>query len=228
MSFVRIHPVNARAVATSSSRHVDHGASLRSFADEVLVRCVRCGEPGRVLTSVDDQRQRTGAFRCAACELHADTASGTWLGPVEWTGRRPCGYCGHQWLRINDLVTGFPRAVRTESDASCTECGRVSTVQVSAHRHVPEDAAIDPHFGLPLLLTVACRHGVVWAYNERHLAELRSYVVATLRTRQGGGNSAMFSRLPPWMKAAKHRAEIAKSLDRLQAMSANAQTSSGS
>ena len=75
---------------------------------------------------------------------------------------------------------------------------------------------MEPHLGLPLLLSVSTRHGTVWAYNERHLRELRSFVGAKLRLSRGAGNASMFSRLPAWMKSAKNRDDMLKALAKLE------------
>ena len=61
------------------------------------------------------------------------------------------------------------------------------------------------------------RLGTVWAYNSKHIEELLGYVSAKLRVRQRSGNIAMFSRLPKWMKVARHRDEVTKALSRLKA-----------
>jgi hypothetical protein len=74
---------------------------------------------------------------------------------------------------------------------------------------------------MPLYLVHPCRFGTVWAYSERHLCELRLYVRAKLRVRQGGGNGAMFSRLPIWMKLAKNREAVIRALQRLDALLSN-------
>ncbi len=94
-------------------------------------------------------------------------------------------------------------------------------VEVTPERSVPEDRAIDPHFGLPLLLKAPSRYGLVWAYNERHLHELQTYIGAKLRERAGSGNGSMCSRLPAWMKRAKNREDILKALHRLASMLAD-------
>lgn len=198
-------------------RHVDHGERLRSFADEVLVRCALCETPGRVATRVREADGRGIAeFRCTGCDLHVDSTSGAWFGEVEWFGQRRCGHCGHRSLTVSEVVAAPQVTTRGDVDVTCAACGRASPVAVAPLRRIPDDHAIDPHFGLPLLLAVTSRHGVVWAYNERHLGELQAYVGATLRTRQGSGNGSLFSRLPAWMKAAKHRTEMLKSFARLQ------------
>jgi DNA-directed RNA polymerase subunit RPC12/RpoP len=78
--------------------------------------------------------------------------------------------------------------------------------------------AVDPLFGLPLWLQVPCCGEVLWAYNEAHLEFLETYVRATIRERQGGkGNHhGMATRLPRWMKLAKHRAPILKQIQHLR------------
>lgn len=97
----------------------------------------------------------------------------------------------------------------------CPTCGNASEVPVEYQRSSPGGAALDPFFGLPLLLTVSCRHGQLWAYNRHHLRELQAYVSAQLRERRGGGNSALFSRLPTWIKLARHRSEVLKALQKM-------------
>ena len=200
---------------TEVLRHVDPGKWLTSFSDEVLVTCSRCESPGRVDATWAPYRW-TGTFNCARCELSLRTDARNWVGPVVLQGRRACGHCGHKWLKVSDELERFPAVVPSEKAARCSECGHESPVVVELVRVSIGDRAIDPHFGLPLLLEVSTRHGPVWAYNARHLGELRSYVGATLRSRRGTANASIFSRMPLWMKVAKHRDEMLKAFSRLQ------------
>jgi len=96
----------------------------------------------------------------------------------------------------------------------------MSEVEVTLQRCYSGRDAVDPHFGMPLFLIHGSRLGAVWAYNERHLSELIAYVQATLRVRQCAGNRSMFSRLPAWMKLAKNRGSVLKSLQKLGTLSA--------
>ncbi len=77
--------------------------------------------------------------------------------------------------------------------------------------------ALDPHFGLPLLLVEKTAAGVLWAYNAAHLQALHDYADAPLRERVGVSNGSMFSRLPQWMKLARNRALLRKATTRLMA-----------
>lgn len=106
------------------------------------------------------------------------------------------------------------------SRLACTHCGLVRLAPaptIQMHR-----GARDPCFGLPLWLSIATRHGDLFAYNQNHLDALKAYVGATLRERHTLTptmlrNATLQSRLPRWIKSASHRDEILKALDRLEA-----------
>lgn len=96
---------------------------------------------------------------------------------------------------------------------TCAQCGRQSEVDICM-RPVRDGAPVDPHFGLPLRLVEPTRAGVVWAYNEAHLQALQAFAVAKLR--EGNGvHASMFSRLPTWMKQARHRRVLQQAVERL-------------
>lgn len=199
-----------------SHRHRDRGAPLAGYADDVLVRCRRCDAPGRVQVSWRPYAWH-GSFHCARCGLALDLAKRDWVGPLVYVGHRACGHCGHRWLAPRVEEHAFLHARHTHVDMQCPACRKLSAVPVKAHPLFPADHAIDPHFGHPLQLVESTRHGVVWAYNARHLVELRAYVSALLRERRGSTNRSLLSRLPRWIKLAKNREAVLKALDRLAA-----------
>jgi len=200
----------------SSDRFVDTGKFLSAYAGEVHVKCVRCTAAGTVLAQLQGRRW-SASFECADCGLALDSVRGEWVGPVSLTGRRPCGYCGHKWLHPRISQRGWPREVLDSVVASCPECGHESIVPVVAQRIRDGAEHNDPHFGMPLLLVDAGRHGAVWAYNVHHIQELKSYVAASLRERGvNAGNASMFSRLPAWIKSAKNREAVSKRLAKLE------------
>lgn len=79
---------------------------------------------------------------------------------------------------------------------------------------------MDDYFHSPYWLRISCRHGIVFAVNEEHLAFMRGFFSADLRERHRGphgwSNASFISRLPAWMKAAKNRAEIVSCLGKLE------------
>jgi len=77
------------------------------------------------------------------------------------------------------------------------------------------EEACSPWFQLPLLLATDTAMGEIWVYNNRHLAQLRCYVAATLRDEHRCGNGSWSSCLPAWIKSAKNRGKVLKALDKL-------------
>jgi hypothetical protein len=79
----------------------------------------------------------------------------------------------------------------------------------------------DAPFGAALWLEVECCGGNrLWALNERHIDYLQAYVAETQREREfpsPPGNRQLAYKLPKWMKLAKNRDEIIRSIERLRA-----------
>lgn len=198
-----------------ADRFIDGGHFLTQFADRVLVRCSRCDAVGLVIAT-SEINPRQGVFRCAACGLNLARAKGDWVGPVVIKGYRACGQCGYRISSARSLPS-CPASLPKTAKVTCAQCRQPQEIDVAVLPDWPPDRCIDPHLGLPLLLSAATRHGVIWAYNERHLAELKGYVAARLRIRRGTGNGTMFSRYPAWIKAAKNRDLVLKALGRLEA-----------
>ncbi len=75
-------------------------------------------------------------------------------------------------------------------------------------------------YGQPTLLrpwlAIPCCGWVLWAFNEEHLRFLEEYVGATLRERVPRRGSTLASKLPTWMKDAKHREPILRCIARLK------------
>jgi len=203
-------------------RHIDEGRGLWRYAGLIDVRCPRCARAGQVRAPRDSREARFACGGCglsaaavSCCGLHA--AHNDWYGPVRLYGRRPCGYCGHQWLSVSRVCAGRPAQAPQRIAVRCPVCARDSEVEVAMQPHRGHEPR-DPHLGLPLRLLEPTRHGLLWAYNAEHLDELHRYVAATQRERlRSAGNASMISRLPAWMKLARHRATVLKALQRLQA-----------
>lgn len=74
----------------------------------------------------------------------------------------------------------------------------------------------DWYFRLPLWLQISCCGKTLWAYNEKHLDFLENYVKAKLRERKPNTNKSLASRLPQWIKSAKNRDEVLKTIEKLK------------
>jgi hypothetical protein len=106
--------------------------------------------------------------------------------------------------------------------ASCTNCGFSANQPEDNHGFYWHDEnPTDGYFGYPLWLQTQCVGQSLWVFNLRHLELLESYVGVKLRQRSkdkkwGWQNSSLTSRLPKWMKEAKNREEVLKSLNFLR------------
>lgn len=110
----------------------------------------------------------------------------------------------------------------------CTECGHAKTAPWSRRHYErgPEMSLVtyeydDPPFGAALWLEAKyCGGNRLWALNERHLEYLAGYVAETQCEREfpsPPGNRQLAYKLPKWMKLAKNRDEVLKTIDRLRA-----------
>lgn len=130
-----------------------------------------------------------------------------------------CAQCAVVGLRTLDApAKAGPFRANRQARFTCAHCGR------NAHRNAFlrwNNGACDPVFRLPVWLWIRCRHGILWAYNPRHLDQIEAFVGASLRERQrdpehGWSNRAWTSRLPAWISAAKNRQEVLRCIARIR------------
>lgn len=108
----------------------------------------------------------------------------------------------------------------------CPSCGHHQDKTIGRHTvYTGRRGSVgDPVFGLPLWLQKSCCGGkLLWAYNLEHLSFVESFVAAISRERSdavragdGYRRMSMTAKLPSWLKAAKHRAEILKAVQHLK------------
>jgi hypothetical protein len=111
---------------------------------------------------------------------------------------------------------------------ACPACGHAKTAPWS-RRHYERGPSMgyatyehgEPPFGAALWLEAECCGGNrLWALNETHLDYLRAYVAETQRDREfpsPSGKRQLAYKLPRWMKLAKNRGEVLKTIERLRA-----------
>jgi hypothetical protein len=103
----------------------------------------------------------------------------------------------------------------------CPTCGYAKDWAEREIARRSSQGPFDDYFGLPLWLVDICRGRPLWFLNARHLHEVESFLRAELRERPhdeklGWANQSWPSRLPAWMKSAKHRADVLRSLATLR------------
>jgi DNA-directed RNA polymerase subunit RPC12/RpoP len=178
------------------------------FSEPALVCCPRCGH--QAIASSD---QHSARVICASCgySVSSQLENAHWVGPVFLTTSGRCGQCGRALHRAMGSRTGLP--ARRTSTVQCPGCQHRTVLPIHFTKH---KGAVDPWFGLPLWLQMRCCGEVLWARNPSHLDFLENYVVARLRERAPNQNGSTVSRLPKWMKSAKHREELAAAIARLR------------
>jgi predicted RNA-binding Zn-ribbon protein involved in translation (DUF1610 family) len=189
-----------------SERFHDDGVRLEQFVTSLDVVCPSCGGRGEVRSRTADAPARVV---CRDCSFAAREDVSGWLGPLTGVVVRRCPSCGERLERR----VGGPRHDHPVHLVS--ECGW--TVDAPLHWDPVRTEGSDPFFGLELRLRAPFRGELLWAYNAEHLAFLKRYVGATVREREPNQNGSLVSRLPQWIKSAKHRDDLLAAITKLEA-----------
>ncbi len=97
---------------------------------------------------------------------------------------------------------------KVERKLVCSNCGYFD--QKQPENGIMMHADKDWFFHQPLFYTIETSQGILYAYNDKHLDFLESFISAQLRSREvrdegGWSNKSQISRLPKWVKLAKNR-----------------------
>lgn len=214
---VCLHPCDDMTVA---SRFLET-EQPQWFREPALVACPQCGGQACVQVVERGTRESSGGAKrfvrltCGACghSVSSEHDDAHWGGAVHVSAACRCGQCGRPLHQSVDRRRKPPR--RSTVKLRCPGCGHTTTApaNLSADRRT---APADPNFGLPLWLQTSCCGNVLWARNASHLVFLENYVGAKLREREPNQNGSSVSRLPSWMKQAKHRVEILAAIAHLR------------
>jgi len=206
-------------MAKTPKRHLDKSGPLPSFADTVIAVCPDCGGPAvsknPSLYSIPF-RPQDARIQCLRCTFSRKGEKGLWFGPSTDVAKDRCPKCGFKWLVSTRSRRYRSARQKLTIGAECPACQTRLEMPVRSHKKPFSGEAIDPVFGLPLWLQTPCCGHTIWAYNRRHLTQLQAYVAATLRERVPSGRWTMFTRLPQWIKSAKNREAVMRSLHRLE------------
>jgi hypothetical protein len=115
-----------------------------------------------------------------------------------------------------DGETTAARIVDLRRRLRCGGCGYFKDETVGS---AVVGGPVDPFFQRPVWLRASCCGHVLWVYNVRHLDLLEAYVGAKLRERGdrvAWAPASLVERLPTWLKVAKNRDEILRTIGRLR------------
>ncbi|MFD0556901.1 hypothetical protein FB566_2154 [Stackebrandtia endophytica] len=164
-----------------------------------LVRCHRCAAMAIV---------RCGRSFCDSCGYHGVPNTREVDQALHRVSAK-CKNCGQELTGHGTRnASGF---IQLRCRCGGSQPFDMARLFVGSLRHGQE-----PRTGLPLWLRADFRGRVLWAVNERHLSFLERFVAAGIRE-QCPGNSSLASRLPAWIKSAKHRPALVAALRKLRA-----------
>ncbi len=143
-----------------------------------------------------------------------------------------CPKCGRKATVVGASVYASVAEYEERVRFSCVACGYAikygNTPKFTAFinskgkpvrgRMLLLNTACDPFFGFSLWYIIETPYGILWAYNLAHLTVIEAYIADRKRERKGllPKNSSLASRLPQWVKAAKHRELLLKLIQRFK------------
>ena len=129
-----------------------------------------------------------------------------------------CPRCGH--CAVVAPPPGGDTALSADRRLSCRHCGLVKDKTPESVMLGIDSLPVDSYFELPLWLQTQNGPHTLWAYNQRHLDYIESFVRAAHRDRpsdmEGGLNRTMISRLPLWIKKSANRQRVLSMIAKLK------------
>jgi hypothetical protein len=199
----------------NSDRYINFGENLWSYADRVLCHCPKCDRQAIVAE---------GRICCLSCTYQEQKSEGKLHGNVLGTPRSwspHCSTCGYRLLGIRLKAQAISSQLPQTKSVTCPACKQQTDIDLQWNIDRHSSNAIDPNFGCELWLQISCCGSILWAYNERHLSDLKSYIGSSLRDGQHRRKWSMVTRLPRWMIIAKNRDAVLKCIDKLEDKSQN-------
>lgn len=182
------------------------------YKDEFLVVCPRCGDQAKITTGTGMYKD-TGKIICSACNFMQESDE---LIRYNTIVKRNCDNCG------KNIDVTIPNC-KEKSDSitvACKHCNNVRTYtpRYEEYRLFYKSTGTDIKdsvFNLPLWLQTEVKGEILWAYNRKHLSDIRDYVAAKLREREVDNYTTMVEKLPSFIKSAKNRAAILKAINKM-------------
>lgn len=184
----------------------DEAVGKFAYHDFVLINCPKCRKQAQVF-----YKNHVGVLECKHCFFKQEGRESKFRPKIDFN----CPDCGNQ-INQNLAITNE----KVEKIAiSCEKCHSQHHIKpkYSEIEYIYDNKEItEPYFGCPLWLQTNFKDDILWAFNREHLEHIRKYVVAKLRERQFSGSQSLVERLPQFIKSAKNRDEILKSIAKLQ------------
>jgi C4-type Zn-finger protein len=208
-------------MSLEEKRFVDDGAPLGRYRREVFCICPNCGGPALIrgkMTYAIPFWIEAARVQCLKCSFSRDWTSSDieWRGPVIGMVCQRCSNCGYKWLTAEVWKERYSDRIKQTVKIECPVCHEVSDLKLGWVEDRSTQRPFDPYFGFPLWLQAETCGQVLWVYNKDHLHAIKAYISAAHRERAKDGTWSMMTRLPKWMKSARNRDALLKSIERLE------------
>ena len=190
--------------------------SLWNFTKKIYGKCPKCEK--ETIVKADYKyiyRIEEARVQCLNCAFYEDWNSEKIYGTAVGKAKQPCPNCGAKWLTA-EIRNKNAKPLKDHAEVSCEVCGKISRMSLNWHQECLEGKPFDPYFKYPLWLQTECAGEILWAFNEKHLSYLKSYVEADLREDDGRKSWSIISRLPKWITSAKNRQNVLKAIAKLE------------
>lgn len=177
-----------------------------AFRDFLLVHCPNCRNQAQITF-----QNHVGVIECKTCFMKQVGRKIKFKPKIDV-------YCANCRKHIEQ---SFPLTTKKVDSISitCQNCGAQFDIQPKytevEYIYINNDIT-DPIFGCSLWLQTNFKNEILWAFNRDHLEHIRKYVIAKLRERQISGSQTLAERLPQFIKSAKNRNELLKSIRKMQ------------
>jgi len=185
---------------------------MYDLMNDFLVHCPKCD--GRAEIKIPQPFDyKNGQLKCTACHYSEKAPDNIRYRP---SGKAKCYHCFEFLDLVN--VEGY-KTIPAYVNIKCKSCQTINNVNENWEPYIEkynETGTIDPSFGLQLWYQDSVKGHIIWAYNLKHLAEIKNYVRSTLRERTTDKfKMTMVEKLPDFIKLAKNRKEVLKAIDKM-------------
>ncbi|MCC6815302.1 MAG: hypothetical protein IT267_02700 [Saprospiraceae bacterium] len=187
---------------------------LYDLMDSFIVICPKCN--GKAEVSIPHQFDyKHGILKCTDCHFSEKAIDKIYY---KLSGKVNCINC-RTFLNISELAEF--KSIPSYVNISCNSCNIINKVSGEwepFQKKYNNSGIIDPVFGLQLWYQEQVKNHVLWAYNAKHLSEIKNYVESTLRERSTDiFKMTMVEKLPNFIKLSKNRTEVLNAIERMEA-----------
>ena len=194
-------------------RYITEPIRLYDLMTEFSVHCPKCQGKADVNVPMHFE-YKNALLKCTSCHYSEKATDRARYKPA---GKAKCHHC----LELLDLsiIDGY-KTIPSYVNIVCKFCNTINKLSQNWESYIEkyqESGIVDPAFGLHLWYQDSAKGNIIWAYNLRHLTEIKTYVQATLRERTTDRfKMTMVEKLPDFIKLAKNRDEVLKAVERME------------